>query len=104
MPAATPALHVRITTAHGDVFSDWVDGAEIETADGAIRLAPEKHAYLSFGGASRLCLRQGAEFIFYNLRNSVAHADPQHLRLVAEAAQLSQPDDPGLATEGAHTI
>ena len=65
MPETTPTLHVRITTARGDVFSDWVDGAEIRTADGSIRLVPNQHAYLSFDGASRLCLRRGADFVFF---------------------------------------
>ncbi len=93
MPETTPTLHVRITTARRDVFSDWVDGAEIRTADGSIRLVPNQHAYLSFEGACRLCLRRGANFVFFNLRNSVAHVAPQHLRVLAEDAQQSDNED-----------
>ena len=104
MPETTPRLHVRITTARGDAFSDWVDGAEIRTADGAIRLVPNQHAYLSFDGANRLCLRRGADFVFFNLRNSVAHVAPQHLRIVAEEARQSDAEVTESAKPDAHTI
>ena len=101
MSDAIPTLHVRITTARGDVFADRVDGAEIWKADGAIRLVPNQHAYLSFDGASRLCLRRGADFVSFYLRNSVAHVSPQHLRIVAEEAQQSEAED---AKSDAYTI
>jgi len=104
MPETTPTLHVRIMTARGDVFSDWVDGAEIRTADGAIRLVPNQHAYLSFDGASSLCLRRGADFVFFKLRNSVAHVAPEHLRIVAEEAQQSDAEDIEAAKPDAYTI
>jgi len=104
MPETTPTLHVRITTARGDVFSDWVDGAEIKTADGSIRLVPNQHAYMSFDGASRLCLRRGADFVSFRLRNSVAHVAPQHLRIVAEEAQQSEAEDAESAKSDAYTI
>lgn len=104
MPETTPTLHVRITTAHGDVFSDRVDGAEIRTADGSIRLVPNQHAYLSFDGASRLCLRRGADFVSFNLRNSVAHVAPEHLRIVAEEARQSDAEDTESTKPDAYTI
>ena len=104
MPDTTPTIHVRITTAQGDVFSNWVDGAEIRTADGAIRLVPNQHAYLSFDGASHLCLRQGSEFVFFHLRNAVAHVAPQHLRIVAEAARQGDTEETNPAKPDAYTI
>jgi len=87
MSDVTTTIHVRITTAGGDAFSDWVDGAEINTVGGAVRLVPNQHAYLTFSGASRLCLRQGAAHVSFDLRNSVAHVSPQHLKIVAEDAK-----------------
>lgn len=104
MPDAIQTLHVQITTAQGDVFSDWVDGAEIKTAGGAIRLVPNKHAYMSFSGASRLCLRQGVAYVSFNLHNSVAHVAPQHLRIVAEDAERNHTDDNESAAEAAVTL
>jgi F0F1-type ATP synthase epsilon subunit len=103
MPETSTKLHVRITTARGDVFSDWVDGAEIHTDDGTIRVVPNQHAYLSFSGASRICLRQGAAYFSFSLRNSVAHVEPQHLRIVAEEAQQANVDDTESARESACT-
>ena len=105
MLETTPTLHVRITTARGDVFSDWVDGAEMRTADGSIRLVPNQHAYLSFDGANCLCLRRGSDFVSFNLRNSVAHVTPQHLRIVAEEAHQSEADEDTETTKSdAYTI
>ena len=105
MSETSSTIHVRITTARSDVFSDWVDGAEMRTADGAIRLVPNQHAYLSFDGASSLCLRCGADFVSFSLQNSVAHVAPQHLRIVAEEAQQSDTDEPSSAKKNdAYTI
>lgn len=101
MPEVVTTLHVRITTAHGDVFSDWVDGAEIHTEDGTIRVVPNQHAYLSFSGVSRICLRQGAACLSFSLRNSVAHVEPQRLRIVAEGAQQADVDEIEPTREGA---
>lgn len=104
MSESIQTLHVKITTARGDVFSDWVDGAEIETADGAIRLVPNEHSYMSFSGASRLSLRQGAAYISFHLRNSAAHVDPQQLRIVAEEARRDDTDVPTAAKKDSFTI
>lgn len=103
MSDAAPTLHVQITTALGDVFSDWVDGAEIRTADGSIRLVPNQNSYLTFDGASHLSLRRGADFVFFKLRNSVAHVAPEHLRIVAEEAWQSDTEDAETAKPDAHT-
>lgn len=104
MSEPNQTLHVQITTARGNVFSDWVDGAEIETADGSIRLVPNEHSYLSFSGASRLSLRQGSAYISFHLRNSAAHVDPQQLRIVAEEARQDDTDKPASAKEDFFTI
>lgn len=101
MSDAIPTLHVRITTARGDVFSDWVDGAQVQTGNGTIRLVPNQHTYLSFSGGSRLCLRQGAIFHSFRLHNSAAHVDPGHLWIVAEGAERCDVEDNESAKEGA---